>query len=354
MLRSALLSCSFALLAFSFDSIASIAEKPIEGGLGLEFNNALPGDAVGSEILDPYALPDNKVLQLPTLVPGSPMPWRYYLSVNLPRPFRNLISNNYVMVNAANEPMRVVTEIDFTGCEGEFTWLKDTLLKKYSVTGETAVEPPEGFTEAHRIIFSSYQIDFRCGRQLVIDYGNYGAIRTWAKNEQKAYALYQREQSSIEKRQIVLEQRRAMHFADTFTIGDRYQLSGAFGIAFNQPFAPNSTQQFPVDRPFIAVLPGMPMGFEDGEVALEITPERVPIVIRGTFSSIEFEKVADALKSKYGTPMKASDRHVIHKVGSNRAIVKRLASNQVEVAFIDTVAKEEQRRRLWEQESDGL
>ena len=354
MLRSGLLLISFLLLSLNQSALANIAEKPIPGGLGVTFGQAVPLNSLGSEIPAPYTLPDNKKIQIPDLVPGAILPWRQYLSANLPRPFRTREFKTFVMVDDANEPMRVTTAIEFTGCEGDFTWLKDTLLKKYSVTGETAVEPKDGYSQAYRITFSDYQIDFMCGSQLVIDYGNYGALRRWAKNQRQAFARYQREQSSIEKRQIVLDRRRAMHFADTFTIGDRYRLSGAFGIAFNQPFAPNSTQQFPVDRPFIAVLPGMPTGFEDGEVALEITPERIPIVIRGTFSSLEFERVADALKSKYGTPMKASDRHVIHKVGSNRAILKKLPANRVELAFIDMAGKEEQQQRLWEQESDGL
>ena len=354
LLRSALLLKTLLLFSLSQGVHASIAEKPIPGGLGVTFGQVVPVASLGSEIPVPYTLPDNKKIQIPELVPGAVLPWRQYLSVNLPRPFRTRESKSYVMVDEAIEPMRITTAIEFTGCEEEFVWLKDTLLKKYSVTGETAVEPKDGFSQAYRITFSDYQIDFMCGSQLVIDYGNYGALKRWAKNQRQAYAKYQREQSSIEKRQIVLDRRRAMHFADTFTIGDRYRLSGAFGIAFNQPFAPNSTQQFPVDRPFIAVLPGMPTGFEDGEVALEITPERIPIVIRGTFRSLEFEKVADALKSKYGTPMKASDRHVIHKVGSNRAILKKLLANQIELAFIDMAGKEEQQQRLWEQESDGL
>ena len=342
------------MFVVSSDTHASIAEKPITGGLGITFGQAVPLASLGSEITAPYPLPNNKKIQVPELVPGSVLPWRHYLTVNLPRPFRKRKATSHVMVDGANEPIRVTTAIDYSGCEGDFLWLKETLLKKYSVTGETNVEPLEGFAEAYRITFSDYQIDFMCGSKLVIDYGNYGALRRWSMNMRQAYARYQREQSSIDKRQIVLDRRRAMHFADTFTIGDRYRLSGAFGIPFNQPFAPNSTQQFPVDRPFIAVLPGMPIGFEDGEVALEITPERVPIVIRGTFSSLEFEKVADALKSKYGTPMKASDRHVIHKVGSNRAILKKLPADRIELAFIDMAGKEEQQQRLWEQESDGL
>ncbi|NKB97849.1 MAG: hypothetical protein GKR90_05040 [Pseudomonadales bacterium] len=258
------------------------------------------------------------------------------------------------MINQRKEPLRLVSEIAYLGCGQEYQWLKDTLIKKYSVVGDVSTLPSEGFAEAIRITFSGYQIDVQCGKQLQIEYGDYAALASWAKNAQQAYDLYQREQKSIEKRKIVLERRRAVHFADTFTLGDQYRLAGAFGIAFKQPFAEKSTQKFPIDRLFVAVLPVLPEKFEDGEISLEIAPDRVPIVIRGTFFDLAFEQVADALKAKFGTPMKATDRHVIHKVGNNRAILKRLNTQQIELAFIDTEAKTEQRQRLWEQESDGL
>ena len=100
-------------------------------------------------------------------------------------------------------------------------------------------------------------------------------------------------------------------------------LYGAFGIYFKRQFAARSTQQFPIDQPFYAVLPNLPEPFVDGEILLTISPEGHPIVIRGTFDNLDFEYIAKALKAKYGTPMKASSRHIIHKVSGNMPSSKR-------------------------------
>ena len=346
------------IILVPLQSLGIVAERPIPGGLGVNFGEPVDTARLGSTLEREFALPNNRKVRLPDAVPGQVQPWRIFLDPNLPRPFRQHTEQSFIMVNAMNHPMRVITEIEYTGCGAEYEWLKNTLKKKYDVLGEfvvpAALGEDSGYEEAIRVTFSKNQIDVRCGKNLVIEYGSYSALDLWAKNARQAAMLYDREQRAIEKRRIVLERRRAIHFADTFTLGDQYRLAGAFGIAFKQPFAANSTQQFPIDRPFVAVLPTMPDGFESGEVALEISPDRVPILIRGTFIDLEFERVADALKAKFGTPMKATDRHVIHKVGTNRAILKRLNSLQVELAFIDTDAKAEQRQRLWEQESEGL
>ena len=147
-LRSIPLLKIFLMLAVSVNAHASIAEKPITGGLGITFGQTVPLPSLGSEIPAPYPLPGNKKIQVPELIPGSVLPWRHYLTVNLPRPFRKRKATSHVMVDGANEPIRVTTAIDYSGCEGDFIWLKETLLKKYSVTGETNVEPLEGFAEA--------------------------------------------------------------------------------------------------------------------------------------------------------------------------------------------------------------
>ena len=140
----------------------------------------------------------------------------------------------------------------------------------------------------------------------------------------------------------------------SFTIGDQFRLEGAFGVQFQRPFAKNSTQKFPTDQPFYAVLPNLPAPFDQGEIQLVISPDKHPIVIRGTFQELTFDEVGEALKAKYGTPMKASNRHIIHKVSGNHAIVKKLSEETIELAFIDTLAQTQQRQRLWEKESEGL
>lgn len=357
MLARALRRLGCVSLLFSPLSLwAAIAEEPIYGGLGVTFGQKVATDAYGAEVaaVPESALPDNRSVQTPGLEPGATLPWRHFSGARLPRPLRQLPSANYIMLNAAGEAIRVITRTEAAGCEGSFEWLKTTLSKKYNVQGDPEITPAPPYERALRIEFLARQIEVRCGPRLVMDYMDTNLISKWANAQAKRYALYQREQATIEKRRMVLNRRKSIKFADSFTIGDQYRLEGAFGIQFQRPFAKNSTQKFPVDEPFYAVLPNLPEPFESGEIQLVISPEKHPIVIRGTFSELTFEQIAQALRAKYGTPMKASARHIIHKVSGNHAIVKRLGEDTIEVAFIDTDAQTEQRQRLWDQESEGL
>ncbi len=332
------------------------AESLIHGGLGLLFGKTVEPASLGAEISEPvFGIPENhRQLDLPSIPPGAKQPWRRLINPQLPRPFRERASRAHVFLDTEERLIRVAVVIEYEGCGAEFNWLKQTLAKKYAVKGDIAVASSGAAEQVFRLESKDRQIDVSCGPELTMDYGDYAALKQWTAAQARRTALYQREQSAIEKRRIVMERRRAMRFADTFTLGDRYRLMGGFGIAFNQPFAKNSTQVFPVDTPFVAVLPTLPADFEGGEIILEISPTKEPIVIRGRFDSVSFREVAKSLAAKYGTPLKSSSRHVIHKVGTNHAIVKQLTADQVEVAFIDTTAQAQQRQRLWEQESEGL
>jgi hypothetical protein len=217
-----------------------------------------------------------------------------------------------------------------------------------------SVSAPEGFSKAYRTTFSDKEIDFCCGPRLVLDYADYQAIEGWRFTQQKMAQALSREKSAMEKRQLVLERKRSLRFADDFTMGDRFRLMGAFGIAFDQPFAPRSTQKFPYDEALQIVLPSLPREFENGTVLLEISPTRVPIIIRGQFKGLSFQRLAIALSTKCGTPLKSSRRHIIHRVNSDHLILKQLDEKDVELAFIDTAAKSDQRARLWEKESEGV
>ncbi len=350
------------LLLLATGPVAAVAEQParaevpITGGLGVTFGASIAEEKLGYEIAieDRFPLPDNRPVTLSPTVPGAARPWRFLHQAVLPRPFRALQSATHVMLDREQRPLRVIAHIAYTGCGEDFAWLRTTLVRKYGVLTSPELPPPDGFDEALRIVSAGKQIDVRCGPELVLEFGDFQALARWQRQQKKAATLYERDQASVAKRKLVLEQRRARRYADSFTLGDQYRLSGAFGITFGEPFARNSTRQFPADRPFIAVLPGLPAGFEDGELRLELAPDRSPIVIRGRFPSLSFEEITDALKAKYGSPVKASDRHVIHKLSGKRAIVKRLAGGTVELAFIDIQAQEDQKQRLWRQESEGL
>ena len=355
-----------ALVLFSLTSVANvhaaIAERPISGGLGITFGQVVPNNALGAHLLnspEEWPTPDNRNFSPPIIEPGGYLPWRYFSSIVLPRPLRGLPHNSYIMVNDGHYPLRVVTSLEHRGCGEKFEWLEATLAKKYQLIGDankalTAEDIKQGIERKLRITFSGKQIDISCGRNLRMAYLDFKALRAWGLWQRKNYQAYQRAQATEEKRSLILERRRAVLFADTFTIGDRFSLDGAFGIMFKQPFAKNSTQNFPTDIPFYVGLPNLPAEFSNGDIKLVIGPERLPIVIRGKFRNLSFEKVDAALRAKYGSPMKGSERHVIHKIDGNHAILKRLPNEYIEVAFIDTVAQSIQRERLWQKESEGL
>ena len=356
------LKCTLLSLVFATNppiTLAAVAELPIRGGLGVEFGESLDLVAYGAEIaysqhISHTALPDNRSMVMPQYEPGAVFPWRYLNQVVQPHPLRNISHESYVMLNHENVPIRLITRVAHKGCDEKYAWLQATLQKKYQVMGESSIEPKSGYEKALRITFVDKQIDVTCGQDLVIAYLDFAALRRWAIAQHKRYEIYQRNDEGTAKRQIILHRRRSEQFANAFTMGDRYTLDGAFGVYFRQPFAKNSTQIFPFDLPFFAVLPNLPTAFAQGDVQLVISPDRHPIIIRGTFQDLAFEKVREALRSKYGTPLKSTDRHVIHKVSDKHAILKRLALDTIELAFIDTKAQTDQRKRLWENESEGL
>ncbi len=350
MLCAGLSACLSAPSGFAAD-----AELPIYGGLGVELGEVLPAERSGAEVIAPSGatLPDNRNLELPPMEPGAVYPWRYLVDPQLPRLFREQSAEAYVMLNSNREVMRVLAHIQNPDCADNFDWLKHTISKKYEVSADAEYSAAPQ-TRSLRITFSSRQIDVHCGKRLTIDYLDLSMISVWADTQQRRYAEYQRQVAQLEKREMVLERRKQLRFADTFTMGDQFRLDGAFGVQFEQPFAKNSTQNFPVDEPFYAVLPGMPEPFTKGDLQLTISPDKHPIVIRGRFPDIDFERIAAALRTKYGLPMKESSRHIIHKVNGDHVIIKRLDRRLTELAFIDTSAQDAHRQRLWNKESEGL
>ena len=342
----------------AYSVAAAVAEVPIVGGLGIQFGKPLPAASLGAELRDtsPIArieLPDNRRMVIPQIEPGGRNPWHIFSAAVLPKPLRKYAHSAHVLTDDTGVPIRVTANIS-VGCGAEFEWMRETLERKYKLIGEPNTPPPEGFDQALRILFVDRQVDVMCGKSTVIQYMDFAAVKSWAITQHKRFEAHQREVARESKRQVVLHRRRAAGFADTFTLGDQYKLEGAFGISFRQPFAKNSTQKFPVDIPFFAVLPNLPDAFSNGDLQLVISPEKHPIIIRGTFRDLDFNEVKDALRAKYGTPMKSTDRHVIHKVSDKHAILKRMSLDTIELAFIDTQAQSEQRERLWAKESEGL
>ncbi|MEM7079811.1 MAG: hypothetical protein AAF513_14405, partial [Pseudomonadota bacterium] len=290
------------------------------------------------------------------LAPAHRQPWRKVIRLTQPRILRGLAHDSFVMLNDAGQTMRVVTRVNPGDCTKQLEWLSKTLEKKY----ETHAVPWPASDKlqdvgAFRISFSDRLINVRCDRSsTLLDYADIGAIRAWIEKQKKRYRKHESELRQIAKRRMILENRRSLSFADTFALGTAMRLEGGFGIRFKKPFAPRSSQKFPIDTPFIVGLPNLPEDFVDGEIRLMLTPERHPISIRGRFDNVTFDRVARALAAKYGTPFKDSQRHVIHKIARDHIILRQLSEATIELAFIDTEQQDNYKHRLWLQESEGL
>lgn len=327
---------------------AAAAEKPIHGGLGIEFGTPVAADALGAELA---AVPG---VSIDTLVPGRPLPWRRYLEPVLPHPFRGFTHDAFVMLDEFGKPLQVVATVASDDCDEHMPWLTRTLAKKYEVRGPLAVAAQPPFEQALQIVALGRSVSIQCGPHMRFEYVDTTATNAWRSRLKVELAAYEREQSDIEKRRMVLERRRARRFANQFTLGDQFRLDGAFGIEFGTPFAKHSSKTFPVDETFHVALPNLPEPFAGTDIALQISPEKHPITIRGTFASVSFDQLRDALRAKYGTPSKATERHIIHPVGANRAILRKVGASRVELVFIDTLAQQAQRERRWRKESEGL
>ena len=343
------------------------AQNPIFGGLGIEFSHVVDPNLLGAEYafeMQPhFAFANNRVPTLPALVDlpmnrATTLPWRRFLGATLPRPLRDMPSDIYMMLSDAGTTNRIVAIVEYQGCDRHFEWMTRTLAKKYDIDGSPDVlvsqaQSNRGVEQTIRISFSSIQIDVSCGRELIIDYAHYERLSAWLLNRQRQLSQHEFELRELATRQLVLDRQRAAGFADSFTLGDQFRLQGAFGIAFTRPFAEKSEQNFPFDEPFYADLPNLPDEFASGDIKIEISPERLPITIRGRFENVSFERIQKALQAKYGSPFKSTRRHIIYKVSGNHVVVRRKDPG-IELTFIDALQQEAQRKRRWLAESEGL
>jgi|GEM_PF-2588223 len=344
-----------------------MAQNPIVGGLGIEFSHIVDPTLLGAEYafttLPHASFANNRIATLPKLVElpiqqTNELPWRRFAGVVLPRPLREISSNTFIMLNDNGSANRITSIVEHAGCDDHFDWMHRTLVKKYDVDGAAEVlvsqaQSERGIQQAIRISFSEVQIDVSCGNQFVIDYAHYGRIATWLFERQKLRDQHQFELRELATKRKILDQQRAVQFANSFTLGDQFRLQGAFGIAFARPFAAKSKQTFPVDEPFYAQLPNLPERFAAGEIKVEISPERMPITIRGRFPDISFEEIHKGLQAKYGSPLKSTSRHLVYKVSGNHVIVRKKKSG-IELTFIDSLQQDAQRKRRWRAETEGL
>ncbi len=348
----------------------------ILGAFGLEFDVPVAVEVLGASVgHPPYpSLPLNLSQEPVETAPDSPTQWYLFAPKAVPKVLRGTHTRFFVMVDDQRYPVRIVaeavSEVKADSCTIAFDWLNTNLKRKYLTDYDVVVKPREGFKVSTRYTFKARQVDVACGDSLLIEYTDADGVARWVAEERKrlsAYTLrmkaYAEQEAELERINELLLKEDHEHFADTFTLGDRYRLEGGLGVRFGSPFSPIG--DFTPDKPFAVKLDALPPPFAEGSYEITLAPDRTPIRIGGYFpdpNGDHFKTVSDALRAKYGAPMKNGETHKIHKINGNFVIARNnTREGRLDVVFIDNQARKDQKEREierkhaeWEEETAGL
>lgn len=338
---TALLGVAFATAAVSGAALV----KPVDGAFGIRFGEPVALELLGAATVQPAypAPPDNLGLH-----DGLAQRWHHFTPDETPVVLGGRPTRYQVMVDASGRPIRIVAERPKTDCQAAFDWIVESIGRKYSTSQDPQVQPRNGFLHGARFHVKQRQVDVACGRSLLVEYTDLAALLRW-QGEQRALSTTAKERALITQRASErIAERRLKQFADEFTLGDPTRLEGALGVAFGQPY-PGATNQ-PADMPFAVALSELPTPFAAGTYELTVDPAGHPVRLEGSLrdgSGGSFEMLRDALRAKYGAPMKDTARHVIHRVNGNLFVLRRLAGiGELSLVVIDAQAQRAQRARV--------
>jgi len=304
------------------------------------------------------------------VAPDSPTPWYRFEPEAVPKVLRGAETRFYVMVDEQRYPVRIIAEAKTDSCTEEFAWINANLKRKYLTEYNVAVKPREGFDESTRYTFKTRQADVACGDSLLIEYTDTESVARWAAEERERLMAYTARMEAYAEQEAELARINALllkedheHFADTFTLGDRYRLEGGLGIRFGSPL--RRIGDFTPDEPFALKLDSLPPPFTEGTYEITLAPDRTPIRVAGFLpdpNGDHFKTVSEALRAKYGTPMKDGETHKIYKVNGNFVIARNnTRAGHLDIVFIDNQASKDQKEREkarkhaeWEEKTAGL
>jgi hypothetical protein len=345
------------LLTISPCSFAAALTEPLDGAMGFAFDSPLPEDVIAAAVRNETPrLPDNIDFEtLPEDVKVSG--WHYVSPIRLPEMLKRHQPKVLGLLSRHNLPARLVAEVDEQGCEDLFSWLNDSLKRKYAVTGDDAEVPARApYLRATRYIQGRRQVDVACGPSVLLQYTDLSTLNLWRQEQLDNHALA--EQRRREELAVLakVELYRARAFADEFTLGDQARLQGGLGVMFGQPFEVN--EPFEPDTAFAVTLEDLPPPFTDGEYQIELDPASLPIELTGDFrdpDGTHFEALFKALQAKYGQPVKNSARHKIFQVNGNFFVLRALPKNgKTHLSVLDGQARRQQRLRRKQQAADEL
>ncbi len=338
-------------LALCAHSLAAAQPRPVlDGALGLEFGDGIAPERLGASLdtapLDAAAYAS--VLSAVDLATDhADNGWHHFDSQEVPRVLRATPTRYFVQIDDDRHPLQIVAELP-QDCESLAEALGSLITKKYGFDAESLAISAT-FTRFERWTF-------RARRAVILCAGSAGWL-TFLDPPQ--ISNWQRLQAQADKQQLALEIKGRIVQASRFAHGSRRGLDGAFGVLFAAPFPGH--EALPKDAPTPVALDRLRAPFDAGQFELTVSPNGYPFRIGAQFPGLSIEWAAPLLEAKLGTPQKRTARHIVHKVGDDFAILKKVPDGGVEMVFIDGDGQRGQRARAdaaaeadWQDEVEGL
>jgi hypothetical protein len=261
-----------------------------------------------------------------------------------------------VLRNRTGYPVRIIAEHPSPTCADDVLWMTRSLERKYGAAVDGAAADPfgaerDGFRHSARYLSEKGQVDVSCGPRLLIEYTDTAGYEKWLAAEAARRQTFEAAQNRLATERTRLDLERRRRVADLFTAGDRYRLDGALGVTFGVPIDPAwlEAQAFAVDAPLEAQIPGLPEAISDGRFTVTLGPDMMPVRVTGEFAdpdATRFDQLTEALQAKYGTPLKDTPIHQIHKSSGDYLIARYVYEQSVaRLVFIDDKARRAQQAR---------
>lgn len=331
---------------------AASTREPITGAFGLEFEEPLT-DAVRAASLGqpPYPLPPRNLDQsLPPPIPGEPTGWYLFVPQAVPALLDAPGVRFMVLQSRSGLPLRILAEHPAPDCTADVLWLTRSIARKYNAPDDPFGAERDGFRHSARYLSDVGQIDISCGPTLLIEYTHPAAYRSWLAAEAERHAAHRAQQGELAEARQSLDRERKRQVADLFTAGDRYRLEGALGLTFGVPVPVDWLRADVVaDEPLEVEPPALADLLRDGRITVTVGPDREPVQVVGEFPDPDarrFESLAEALQAKYGSALKDTPVHKIHKISGDYLVARYVVDRAVaRLVFIDDAGRERQQQR---------
>lgn len=355
---------------------AAAAKEPITGAFGLSFDAPVTAQTLGASLGDPPypAPPANLPQELPEPVPGELSGWFKFLPSAVPDLLEAQGVTFTLLRDLSGRAVRILAEHPSPTCAEDLLWLTRSLARKYDAEDDPFGAEREGFEHSARFTHETRQIDVSCGPTLLIEYTDGAGYRRWLAERARLLENHRVRLAARAEEEARLEKERRRRLADVLTQGDRFRVLGGLGVTFGEPVTDSrlSVDEFVADQALPARLDPLPAPFGEGRYTLTLGPDRRPVRVAGEFpdpGAETFAEVAEALRLKYGQPMKDRPRHKIHKVNGDYVIARYLdGEDLLRLVFIDDEGRRAQQarelaaeqarlaeqQRLFEEETEGL